>query len=79
MHHHRSEHWVVVQGTAKVTMDGKEYLLAKGESTFVPIGSFHRLENPGLIPLEIIEVQIGDHISEQDIVRVMDDYQRVDH
>jgi mannose-1-phosphate guanylyltransferase/mannose-6-phosphate isomerase len=79
MHHHRSEHWVVVQGTAKVTMDGREYLLRKGESTFVPIGSFHRLENPGLIPLEIIEVQIGDHITEDDIVRVLDDYQRENH
>jgi mannose-1-phosphate guanylyltransferase/mannose-6-phosphate isomerase len=76
MHHHRSEHWVVVQGTAKVTMDGKEYLLRKGESTYVPIGSVHRLENPGIIPLEIIEVQIGEHITEDDIVRFMDDYQR---
>jgi mannose-1-phosphate guanylyltransferase/mannose-6-phosphate isomerase len=76
MHHHRSEHWVVVQGTARVTMDGREYLLRKGESTFVPIGSIHRLENPGMIPLEIIEVQIGDHISEDDIIRFEDDYNR---
>jgi mannose-1-phosphate guanylyltransferase/mannose-6-phosphate isomerase len=76
MHHHRSEHWVVVQGTARVTMDGRDYLLRKGESTFVPIGSIHRLENPGMIPLEIIEVQIGDHISEDDIIRLEDDYNR---
>jgi len=78
MHHHRSEHWVVVNGTARVTLDGKEYLLRKGESTFVPIGSAHRLENPGLIPLEIIEVQIGDHITEDDIVRFSDDYHRAE-
>ena len=78
MHHHRSEHWVVVNGTARVTLDGKEYLLRKGESTFVPIGSVHRLENPGLIPLEIIEVQIGDHITEDDIVRFSDDYHRAE-
>jgi mannose-1-phosphate guanylyltransferase/mannose-6-phosphate isomerase len=76
MHHHRSEHWVVVNGTARVTLDGKEFLLRKGESTFVPIGAVHRLENPGLIPLEIIEVQIGDHITEDDIVRFSDDYHR---
>jgi mannose-1-phosphate guanylyltransferase/mannose-6-phosphate isomerase len=77
MHHHRSEHWVVVQGTAQVTIDSREYLLRKGESTFVPIGSVHRLENPGMIPLEIIEVQIGDHISEDDIIRFEDDYNRI--
>jgi len=78
MHHHRSEHWVVVTGTAKVIIDGKEHLLRKGESTFVPIGSMHRLENPGLVPLEMIEVQIGDYIGEDDIVRVDDDYGRVE-
>ena len=78
MHHHRSEHWVVVHGTAKVHIDGQEHLLRKGESTFVPIGSVHRLENPGLIPLEIIEVQIGDHITEDDIVRFSDDYHRAE-
>jgi mannose-1-phosphate guanylyltransferase/mannose-6-phosphate isomerase len=77
-HHHRSEHWVVVTGTAKVTIDGKDHLLRKGESTFVPIGSLHRLENPGLVPLEIIEVQIGDYIGEDDIVRFDDDYGRVE-
>jgi len=76
MHHHRSEHWVVVHGTAKVIVDGDERLLRKGESTFVPIGSVHRLENPGLVPLEIIEVQIGEYIGEDDIIRFQDDYQR---
>jgi len=76
MHHHRSEHWVVVHGTAKVIIDGDERLLRKGESTFVPIGSVHRLENPGLVPLEIIEVQIGEYIGEDDIIRFQDDYQR---
>jgi mannose-1-phosphate guanylyltransferase/mannose-6-phosphate isomerase len=76
MHHHRSEHWVVVHGTAKVSVDGDERLLRKGESTFVPIGSVHRLENPGLVPLEIIEVQIGEYIGEDDIIRFQDDYQR---
>ena len=77
MHHHRSEHWVVVHGTAKVHIDGQERLLRKGESTFVPIGAVHRLENPGLVALEIIEVQIGEYIGEDDIVRIQDDYQRI--
>lgn len=76
MHHHRSEHWVIVHGTAKVNVNGEERLLRKGESTFVPIGSVHRLENPGLVPLEIIEVQIGEYIGEDDIVRFDDDYNR---
>jgi len=76
MHHHRSEHWVAVTGTAKVTIDSKEFLLRKGESTFVPIGSMHRLENPGLVPLEIIEVQIGEYLGEDDILRFDDDYGR---
>jgi mannose-6-phosphate isomerase-like protein (cupin superfamily) len=76
MHHHRSEHWVVVHGTAKVHMDGTERLLRKGESTFVPIGAVHRLENPGLVPLELIEVQIGEYIGEDDIIRYQDDYHR---
>jgi mannose-1-phosphate guanylyltransferase/mannose-6-phosphate isomerase len=76
MHHHRSEHWVVVHGTAKVHIDGQDQLLRKGESTFVPIGAVHRLENPGLVPLEIIEVQIGEYIGEDDIIRYQDDYHR---
>jgi mannose-1-phosphate guanylyltransferase/mannose-6-phosphate isomerase len=76
MHHHRSEHWVVVSGTAKVTINGKESLVLNGESTYVPIGSKHRLENPGLVPLEIIEVQIGEYIGEDDIIRFDDDFGR---
>jgi mannose-1-phosphate guanylyltransferase / mannose-6-phosphate isomerase len=76
MHHHRSEHWVVVHGTAKVHIDGQERLLRKGESTFVQIGAVHRLENPGLVPLELIEVQIGEYIGEDDIIRYKDDYHR---
>ena len=78
VHHHRSEHWIVVSGTAKVDVDGKEFLVRRGESTFVPIGSEHRLENPGLIPLEMIEVQIGEYIGEEDIVRIDDDIDRID-
>lgn len=76
MHYHRSEHWVVVSGTAKVTLGEKEYLVRQGESTYVPAGVMHRLENPGKIPLEVIEVQIGEHISEGDIVRFEDDFHR---
>lgn len=78
MHHHRSEHWVVVTGTAQVTIDGKVFFLRKGESTFIPIGSVHRLENPGILPLELIEVQIGEYISEDDILRFDDDYGRLE-
>jgi mannose-6-phosphate isomerase-like protein (cupin superfamily) len=76
MHHHRSEHWVVVHGTARVHIEGQEQLLRMGESTFIPIGAIHRLENPGLVPLEIIEVQIGEYIGEDDIIRYEDDYRR---
>lgn len=77
MHNHRSEHWVVVHGTALVTVGDKEYLLRNGESTFVPSGTIHRLENPGLLPLELIEVQIGEYTGEDDIVRFEDDYNRL--
>ncbi len=76
LHHHRSEHWVVVTGMARVTLDGKEYFLRPNESTFVPAGVRHRLENAGMIPLEIIEVQNGEHIAEDDIVRFEDDFER---
>ena len=76
MHHHRSEHWVVVHGTARAIIDGQDLLVRKGESTFVPIGAVHRLENPGLVPLELIEVQIGEYIGEDDIIRFDDDYHR---
>ncbi len=75
-HYHRSEHWVVVSGTAEVTNDGKNFFVRTGESTFVPSGIKHRLSNPGLIPLEVIEVQIGELLTEDDIVRCQDDYKR---
>ena len=77
MHHHRAEHWVVVRGVAKVTKGEVEFLLMENESTDVPVGMKHRLENPGTIPLELIEVQSGDYLGEDDIVRFADKYNRV--
>lgn len=77
LHYHRSEHWVVVKGTAKVTLDDTEQLVHENESVFVPKSTKHRLENPGKVPLEIIEVQVGEYVGEDDIVRVEDDYARV--
>jgi mannose-1-phosphate guanylyltransferase/mannose-6-phosphate isomerase len=76
MHHHRAEHWVVVRGTARVTCGDKVFLLAENESTFIPIGARHRLENPGKVALEIIEVQSGEYLGEDDIVRFEDTYGR---
>ena len=76
IHHHRAEHWVVVVGTAEVTCDDKVFLLAENESTFIPLGSVHRLHNPGRLPLEIIEVQSGHYLGEDDIVRFDDRYNR---
>jgi mannose-6-phosphate isomerase len=76
MHHHRSEHWIVVSGTAKVTCGEEEFIVNVNESTFIPMGTVHRLENPGIIPLIIIEVQSGEYLGEDDIVRFHDDYQR---
>ncbi len=76
MHHHRYEHWVVVTGTAKVTNGEDVFLLNENESTYIPVGVVHRLENPGVIPLEIIEVQIGSYLGEDDIVRYEDVYGR---
>ncbi|MDV3104335.1 mannose-1-phosphate guanylyltransferase/mannose-6-phosphate isomerase [Thermococcus waiotapuensis] len=76
MHHHRSEHWVVVKGTAKVRIGDREILLRPGESTFIPAGTVHRLENPGKIVLEVIETQIGEYLGEDDIVRFEDDFGR---
>lgn len=76
MHHHRAEHWVVVKGTAKVTCGEKEFLLSENQSTYIPIGEKHRLENPGAVPLEIIEVQSGGYLGEDDIVRFEDRYGR---
>ncbi len=76
MHHHRAEHWIVVSGTARVTKGGESFLLAENQSTYIPLGEVHRLENPGAIPLEIIEVQSGSYLGEDDIVRFEDVYNR---
>jgi mannose-1-phosphate guanylyltransferase/mannose-6-phosphate isomerase len=76
MHHHRSEHWVVISGTAEVELNGETRFLRQGESTFVRSGMKHRLKNPGIIPLEVIEVQLGEYLEEDDIVRFDDDYGR---
>ena len=76
MHHHRAEHWVVVSGTAMTECDGKEQLLTENESTNIPVGSVHRLSNPGKMPLRIIEVQSGSYVGEDDIVRLEDIYGR---
>jgi mannose-1-phosphate guanylyltransferase/mannose-6-phosphate isomerase len=76
MHHHRAEHWIVVSGTAEVTVDDKVLLLAENQSTYIPLGATHRLRNPGKLPLEIIEVQSGSYLGEDDIVRFEDTYGR---
>ncbi|MFV3332098.1 mannose-1-phosphate guanylyltransferase/mannose-6-phosphate isomerase [Pseudomonas sp. NY15437] len=76
MHHHRAEHWIVVSGTAQVTCDDKTFLLTENQSTYIPIASVHRLANPGKIPLEIIEVQSGSYLGEDDIERLEDVYGR---
>lgn len=75
-HHHRAEHWIVVSGTAEVTCDGKVFLLGENQSTYIPLGSVHRLRNPGKLPLELIEVQSGSYLGEDDIVRFDDVYGR---
>jgi mannose-1-phosphate guanylyltransferase len=77
MHHHRAEHWIVVSGTARVTNGEKNYLVTENQSTYIPIGQIHALENPGMIPLELIEVQSGSYLGEDDIVRFEDIYGRV--
>ena len=77
-HHHRSEHWVVIEGTARITCDGDERLLSENQSTYIPIGARHRLENPGKVPLRIVEVQCGGYLGEDDITRFDDAYGRVD-
>lgn len=76
LHHHRAEHWIVVRGTAKVTLEDKTFLVSENESTFIPVGKVHSLENPGKIPLELIEVQSGSYLGEDDIVRLEDLYGR---
>lgn len=75
-HHHRAEHWVVVQGTALVTRGTEEVFVYENESIYIPIGTLHRLQNPGKVPLSIIEVQSGSYLGEDDIVRVEDSYGR---
>jgi mannose-1-phosphate guanylyltransferase/mannose-6-phosphate isomerase len=76
MHHHRAEHWIVVKGVAEVTCDDKVFLLAENQSTYLPLGSKHRLRNPGKMPVELIEVQSGSYLGEDDIVRFDDVYGR---
>lgn len=76
-HFHRNEHWIVVSGTAKVILEDKEKIVKTNESFYVPMGELHRLENPGRIPLVIIEVQVGDYLASDDIVRIDDDYKRI--
>ena len=76
MHHHRAEHWIVVSGTARVTRGEESYLVTENQSTFIPLGAKHRLENPGNVPLELIEVQSGSYLGEDDIVRFEDVYGR---
>ncbi|MBE9029374.1 phosphomannose isomerase type II C-terminal cupin domain [filamentous cyanobacterium LEGE 11480] len=76
MHHHRSEHWIVVAGTAKVECGEAQITLSSNQSTYVPQCTSHRLENPGVIPLILIEVQNGEYLGEDDIVRFQDDYSR---
>ncbi|ELU03956.1 hypothetical protein CAPTEDRAFT_102575, partial [Capitella teleta] len=75
-HFHRAEHWIVVKGTALVEVEGKEVLLTENQSTYIPIGAVHRLENPGKFDLELIEVQSGGYLGEDDIVRFEDTYGR---
>ncbi len=75
-HHHRAEHWIVVAGTAKVTIDGSEKLLSENESVYIPLGAVHRMENPGKVPMVLIEVQTGTYLGEDDIVRFEDAYDR---
>ncbi|EFE1492120.1 mannose-1-phosphate guanyltransferase [Escherichia coli] len=77
MHHHRAEHWVVVAGTAKVTIDGDIKLLGENESIYIPLGATHCLENPGKIPLDLIEVRSGSYLEEDDVVRLSDRYGRI--
>jgi len=76
-HHHRAEHWIVVKGTAEVTCGEKVILLTENQSTYIPLGEVHRLKNPGAIPLEIIEVQSGSYLGEDDIIRFEDTYGRL--
>ncbi len=78
-HHHRSEHWIVVSGTAMVIRGAEEYIVKANESTYIPIGEIHRLENVGKIPLVMIEAQVGEYVGEDDIIRLEDDYKRLEY
>ena len=78
MHYHRAEHWIVVRGTGRVTCGENVFLLTENESTYIPMGEVHRLENPGKVPLEIIEVQSGHYLGEDDIVRQKERYKKED-
>ena len=75
-HHHRSEHWIVVQGTAKVTVDDEVKLVTENQSVYIPLGAIHRMENPGKVPMVLIEVQTGSYLGEDDIIRYEDVYSR---
>ncbi len=75
-HHHRAEHWVVVSGTALTTCNGETRLLHENEATYIPVGATHRLENPGKVPVHLIEVQSGAYLGEDDIIRFDDNYGR---
>jgi mannose-1-phosphate guanylyltransferase/mannose-6-phosphate isomerase len=79
MHHHRSEHWILVRGTARVTLAGDTRIVREDESVYIPLGAVHRVENPGRIPLELIEIQTGSYLGEDDIVRFDDVYGRDFH
>jgi mannose-6-phosphate isomerase-like protein (cupin superfamily) len=78
-HLHRAEHWVVVKGTALVTKADEQFILKEDQSTYIPLGTVHRLENPGIIPLEMIEVQSGSYLADDDIERFDDVYGRHNH
>ena len=79
MHHHRSEHWIVVSGTANVEINEEEIILHENQSSYIPIGAKHRLTNPGKIPLKLIEVQSGSYLGEDDIERFEDNYNRINN
>lgn len=78
MHYHRAEHWVIVKGTARVTIADKTFILTEDQSTYIRLGNTHRLENAGRVPLELIEVQTGAYLGEDDIVRFSDAYGRIE-
>ena len=75
-HHHRSEHWIVVEGTAKVTVNEDVSIITEGQTVYIPLGAIHRMENPGKLPMVLIEVQTGAYLDEDDIIRYDDIYAR---